>query len=346
MQLDFLPDDSENIESSRDQIRRDTLQLVERIRPVIEHHGIQEFHEDTLRELGMGVTWRVFNAFDGVRDPKFFQEKPDPQAERKRAWSREHLGEETLQQLLFVVGNQAVLQPYGNWGGGLTRGHDVLCDHLLNKKGSLFHSAATPEVRYRIHNGRFWEMLHDIGIGSGGHSIGPVEYLLEKFDLDPNYWHRGSRLLTAAENSTFEPELRLLSDKAIVNYEKLISRMSLSKDDALMLVRPYVLGVLNWDDDIDEPRFDVQEMYAIPLVRDVLSNSFELREEVYKEVSERIGWRSYDTVRRFVFDVIEAMPDSKTADREFRKFLDVEQWTLDAWARIALYAEHASEYQI
>ncbi len=258
--INLLPHESaEQLEVSREQIRNRARDFVTEYRAKGE---VTSTAEGILENLQHGGFWYVF---DGVekRLPEFTPVD--------------------LQSILDIAVNYALLMPLGQGARpGLSRGHAVLHEKLVQKTDSIFREALTPDFEKRLNNGRLWESLPELAGLSDSYTV--VRDVLVKHydDLSDDFIPQGLAIFKRNRQMVEHLDLSPFRKTTLDRYGSFLERVDAKKGDNVrdleILVAPYLvtLADLNeeWEFEIppDSPG-GIKEVFAKPYINQYLQNS-------------------------------------------------------------------------
>lgn len=351
LQIRLLPDDKESIEASRKEIINRAGEFV--VRMLDEHlhqpgqpsSGIDQRHALLARDILNGRFWGTLSYVDGrkyvvlggiyPKAPVETREELAKKNEETRAWAKEHFHNLELEEILNIAVNQALLRPFKTSWSGTRRGHSLLYQDLVEKEGSMFDEAVTDEFRRRLNNGRFWEELPHVNVGTNsGNGIYVVRDVLENhFDhLDVGFAvSHGLELMRYSADSRKLEALgyRYLGEAALDRYIQFLSKIDEHKDISPEtieeLLGPYISTVLAWDGDSEEPyhfggkdsesikRGKFQDKLQAPVLQKYLKQSPKIKEHVAKILASEINRQTneYGQYSKFVKTVLDNVPDPK-----------------------------------
>lgn len=318
--LRLLPDDKENREASRTEIRNQTrMFVIDLLRKNSYNSSTSSKSDEDILEaykrygslaedLLVGRFWGALDKVDGMKPSKSeypFLIPRDIKKERneeKRTWAKENFSPYELGKILNLVVNQAFLRPYETSLLGTQKRHSILYEELIEKEGSMFAEAVTDEFRRRLNNGRFWEELPDtVTYLNDGRSIYLVRDVLENHfeDLDVDFAvSHGLELMASANHNKklSSINLKYIGEPALARYAKFLSMIDeheqTTTDTIEELFSPYLTTVLDWDIDFDSPYYDgqidfdeiqrgtYQEKLQVPIVQKYLAESKKMRDVV------------------------------------------------------------------
>ncbi len=259
----------------------------------------------------------------------------------KRAWAKNTFSYPELEDILNIAVNQALLRPIKTAWPGTYRGHSILYRELVEKEGSMFAEAVTPDFRILLNNGRFWEELSEASRGcNSGYGLHVVHDVLEQHfdDLNPTFAAQGLELVTSkyeavggrkVEDAFASADLESMNEKAIEHYilflEKINAGKHIPKKTIETLLKPYLKAVLAFDTEYDRPYFHGRkdehvetprgyfaEKLKAPIVQEYCMNSVIMQKHIAEIFRERITYQPQNNgYGNFVKKVLENVPEPK-----------------------------------
>lgn len=299
--LHILPDSTpEEIEKSKRKLRETEQRIrhdyfgdvIYGIKPL---DGIDKSVLDLFMQLEIGAFWRVLTHLDGYNGRDRDAADPEEKKEERRKWAKSKFSHHTLEEMLNVTVNQALLTYKEGNCPGFYIGHQILYEHLVTHKGSMFAGAVDGELERRLENGRFWEMLPSVE--SGGRFYGAVvdEVLTKHYeDLDLNFVKKGFKTFLRNKEGRTSFDLSLLSDEAIEKYAGFIERIYNSKilgnQEFELLVGPYICAMLSEDNDVESDCYEKLRFkhFGERLLKKFVSNSIKRSEFVKKAIVDKL----------------------------------------------------------
>ncbi len=352
-QIKLLQDDKNSIANSRKEIIEQTRQFTVRlldhvIRPGRDSSGTDQRPALLARDLLTGRFWGVLSCVDGtsyeVPEGFYSTETREGRARKNetiRVWARNNFSHFELEEILNLAVNQALLRPYNIPLPGTLRGHSILYSELVEKEGSMFKEAVTADFRKRLNNGRFWEELPNAKVYlDSGRGIWVIKDVLKNHfaDLDVDFAvPQGLDLMRFAADGRKLGELgdvglKYAGETAVDKYAQFLQAIDenkkLSAESAEELLKPYLLTVLGWDDDLDDPYYNgeidfdniqrgkFQDKLKAPVLQKYLKDSPEMQKCAAKVLAggiDGIGSRSneYGQYSKFVREVLDHVPNPK-----------------------------------
>lgn len=343
--LKLLPTDSESIQKSRIQVITDAQDFVTRrfSERIYAKKSLELEEMSLLEDMLTARFWGTLGKVDGfIYNFDFIsnlgeQEKVKEQAIKTREWAQQNFRPYELDKILNIAVNQALIRPFENARPGTYRAHSILYRELVEKEGSLFAEAVTPDFKKKLNNGRFWEGLPDVRPGlNGGIGIHVVyDVLMNHFDdLEVEFAPEGLALMSPEiknQKSLENISLHTLGEEAMGKYvsfvEKIAESNVINTEKVEILLQPYLFAVLGWDGEMRTPYYDGQEDYdnnmekrgrfqdklQVPVMQKYLASSEKLRTDVANRLARGVSHTSneYGEYARFMQEVLGAIPDGK-----------------------------------
>lgn len=168
--------------------------------------------------------WHVLGHIDG------YESESEEQKRERKGWATSNFSIPELTQIAQMQVDRAVLRLHTDAPQpGFSRGHDEIYHHFFERTDTLFKGMLSENLRLRLQNGRFWEMLGELDgtISTGGVRAERVisTILKNHFDeLDPQFFSRGYEMFK--ENKGYKDlSLEKLSDETLSKYFEFVKKI-------------------------------------------------------------------------------------------------------------------------
>ncbi len=170
-------------------------------------------------DLQEGRFWRVLYALDGRNDPAFSDSLEIK--EKRRDWARKMFRPQEVERLVQTCVDMAVTAPLKTGWPGTYHGHSVLYGALVRENPeSLFEGMASDQLKERIINGTFWELIPELTPSLGDDSMEKMKEILQNHNdkLNIQFATEGYSLFKRNNGENCPPPLIYMKEKNLNRY--------------------------------------------------------------------------------------------------------------------------------